>query len=517
MLRVAARANHQYLSHLYIQELRGHGFVGPVYPSVVGPGAPQMRHMIERANGAHHQMMAFHNPRGHQTEKPPRRQRKAWARIHQVWRHKGEDHLKWHQHALYHQTWEGKTPEEWACASIDAGLKYADGEHEANVALWSFHWLRQPWARRVVQRYAPKPHEDDMATGPQQNLQLTHADVIALQSVLFACDFYPARIDGHFGEVTVQALEDFQEAVGHLEVTGRIDVDTWSAIEAAGRSILDAWEEDDGDPETWDALPGSMVADVMRLAEACVEHGVVYGPGRGMVDVLRGLWIVTQGPFGLDSARYKTKRRGPAMVCSSWTYFVLMYILRRWDEFEDNKAGAQPPLHVVATSPEETHRWKKSGPWLGLSPYLKRVAVDGSTRSRHRRAKKGFADLLEWWERFEADPLSLPELSVWEWASARKGFVHHTALVVVERSDKLIHFIDAGGYKDRAGTFSGSLMNIETISTRGEAIAKSKQGWGRAFGIHNSTELHLALARPMPGLGFEVEPGEVTVAWEGDA
>ncbi|MEO1270867.1 MAG: hypothetical protein AAFX99_22495, partial [Myxococcota bacterium] len=310
------------------------------------------------------------------------------------------------------------------------------------------------------------------------------------------------------------AVRHFHSLVGHLTITGQVDTETWAALLAAGQSLLDALLQDDGDPLTWDELPLGLVEEALALSRACVEHGVVYGPGRAHFNPERKLWIVTQGAFGLGSGRYKTRRRGPAFVCSSWTYFVLMYLLRRYIEFNANKAGAQPPLGTVLSSKPGTHRWQRSGPWWGLAPYVQRVTGDGSTQERNDRARKGFIDLQEAWTRMEADPLSWPELSVWEWASARRGFVHHTALVISDRSTRRLHFIDAGGWKDASGTFSGTYMDIQTISTIGEAIEAGRSGWGRAWGVVAAPELHMAHARPMPGLAFETGHKQIEVAWE---
>lgn len=156
MLRVAAQADHDRLGRLYVEELRRHGCTSDVWPAVTNAGPVQMRSMIEASTGACHQMMAFHNPKGHSTPKPPGRQQTAWRQIHRVWGHKGRDHITWGQHALYHQ-WPGLPPEQWAIRSIDAALDQAKGAHEANVALWSLYWIkRQPWAARVAASYSPR-------------------------------------------------------------------------------------------------------------------------------------------------------------------------------------------------------------------------------------------------------------------------------------------------------------------------------------------------------------------------
>lgn len=350
-------------------------------------------------------------------------------------------------------------------------------------------------------------------------VELSRMDVLMLQSILAAMrtehgeSFYPYSLDGDPGPFTMEGVRLFQAAVGHLEVTGRVNTETWGALLAAGQSLLETMAADDGDPRTWDDLPGYLVEDCLMLAHACVNHGVVYGAGRGAYDKANGRWIITQGPYGVGTGTYPTRKRGPAFVCSSWTYFAIMLLLRRWVEYEGAKAGAQPPLHVVLTSPEKVHRWKGSGPWLGLAPYFAPVSVDGSTRSRHAWAARGFMDMEEWWARFDADMRSVPQIALCEWASARKRFVHHTTLVVSDRLAGAVHFIDAGGWRDSAGVFSGTPMDIQTIRSMDEARAMGKAGCLRAWGVIPGQALNLALARPLQGLAVEVSKGVVRDVW----
>lgn len=352
------------------------------------------------------------------------------------------------------------------------------------------------------------------------NLKLNSRELVLLRLILGSLErddgtpMYQGPISGPWDVWCRDAVLLFQGAVGHLTVSGAVDTATWAAILAAGQSILDTMLEDDGDPLTWEALPDGVVRDLLELSDACVEHGTVYGPGRGYYDPKRNLWIVTQGPFGPDSARYKTKRRGPAFVCSSWTYFALMYVLMRWIEFPSHMAGAQPALSKVLQTKPGTHHWKKSGPWYGAADWFERVTANGNTQGRNARAKRGFLDLLEVWKRVQTDPLSFPEVSFWEWASWAKGWVHHTALVLVDRATGFIYFIDAGGWKDRNGVFSGTLMDIQVIRTREQAEAFAKKGWGRCWGMTVSSDLHLARSRPMPGLAFETQPGQIEIVRE---
>ena len=353
-------------------------------------------------------------------------------------------------------------------------------------------------------------------------LHLSTRQVVLMQAILTACHdddgrpFYAHAIDGSFGPWTEKGVCAFQEAVGHLDATGRVDTETWAALLAAGDSVLDSLQGDDGEPHNWDPLPDGIFAQVLRLCQACITYAVVYGPGRAAFDAARFVWVVTQGAFGVGSGTYPTKRRGPAFVCSSWTYFVIMYVLRLYEVYNRAKAGAQPPLSVVVTSSPTIQTWKNSGPWYGASPWFRKVSATGESRARNGRVQRGYLDLLEFWDRLERDPRSVPELSVWEWASAARGFVHHTALVLVDRANRTIYFVDAGGWKSN-GVFSGTLMDIQTIRTREEAEAFSKKGWGRAYGLDVSGELHVTQARPMPGLAFEVAPGKVEVAWEAAA
>lgn len=337
---------------------------------------------------------------------------------------------------------------------------------------------------------------------------------LIVQLLLAHLGYYQGLRDGLYGDKTNAALAAFQRDM-ELVPTGRLDSETWQHLAMACEIVA---ETEDALREAhegqWPALPDALLEDFDDLCRACVEHGVVYGPGRGWVDEQRKLWVVTQGAFGLDSRRYATKRVGPAFVCSSFTYFAAMLILRQQRFFNGAMAGAQPPIWDILDGKHEVSRSTKSGPWLGLGPFFRQCPGDGSSQARRPRLTARDMDLLEVWERFSADPMSVPELMFGAWASSARGFFHHTAAIRCDREAGVIRFHDAGGYRS-GGAFSGTLMDIGVIDSRSVAEAKQQTGWGRWWGVWSSEELAQELAtQPRYGLGFEVELGKVTVARE---
>lgn len=338
------------------------------------------------------------------------------------------------------------------------------------------------------------------------------SEEFATQALLARLGYYRGSLDGQLGPVSRAAIEEFQRSIFHLEPSGICDGDTWGSLCMAAEvaSLPPVGRQELG----WLPLPEELLEDFDRLAGLCVEHNVSYAPGRGyFVD---GRFVVTQGPFGLSSARYRTrdKEYEPAFVCSTWTYFVACYLLRVGEVFNSALGGGQPPIWDVLAAPHEgIQRLPKFGPFLGFRPYFRHWPSRGDSAKRRRKLRHGKdQDLLEVWERFEENPENVPELSVGAWASQRRGFFHHTTALRADREGEELRYIDAGGSK-KAGVFSGTDMDITVIRSRSEAEAAQKKGWGRWYGMWAGAELLDALlTRPRYGLGFEVAPGRVEVA-----
>lgn len=338
--------------------------------------------------------------------------------------------------------------------------------------------------------------------------------VILAQMCLQGIGFYHGLADGIYGPDTRQAVQGFQGVVRHLEPTGDLDDNTWGALAQAGEIALEVREDGLSAPEgVWPGLPDELLVRFDELADLCVAQEVSYGPGRGWYDVEEDGFIVTQGPFGLKSARFKTrdKERRPAFVCSTFTYFVAAYLLRVGPVFKEALAGGQPPIWDVLMGAPRVHTGTGFGPWMGFGGAFRPVLSDGSTSDRVGRARwpTNRLDLQEVWERRHV----LPELMLGGWASRERGFIHHTAALRYDADTDELRFVDAGGWRSKDRVFSGTDMDIQRISSQQEAVAAGRKGWGRWYGFWPGDELLTALAQKAPRLGFEVEPG--VVQWLG--
>lgn len=334
--------------------------------------------------------------------------------------------------------------------------------------------------------------------------------VVLAQLCLLGIGLYDGLADGDLGEQTRDAIRAFQTEIRHLEVTGRLDPETWGALCQAGELALTREQRSwDDMPEEWPELPEELLSAFDELAQLCVQQEVSYGPGRGWYDEEVGGFVATQGPFGLDSARFKTRDRVylPAFVCSTFTYFVAAYLTRMGPVFNSALAGGQPPIWDVLMGEQRIHPASRMyGPWHGFGGLFRPVLSTGSSGKRHAKARRvsNRMDLLEVFERLD----EVPELMLGGWAS-RKGYIHHTACLRVDRLRRELRFVDAGGWKSN-GVFSGTDMDITTIASPKEAAEAATRGWGRWYGFWPGDELLLALSQEAPRLGFETAPGEVT-------
>lgn len=519
-LKEAAEADHSALCRLFLEEARAVWaealYTCAIWPAVFYWVPHWCQELVRGADGLIAQMQSFRNPNkpGSMVDdmNPGPRQEQAWRSLER-WR-KPDDPtwMVWGQQAIYHQNF-GVPPEESVRLACDTYLEGARGPGEDGLAFWELWWLdHEPWAAPVIASYRlPEVGgEQAAAAAADEGDGEGRYRVMLAQVILWGLGYYHGLRDGDYGLDTTSAVMAFQRDVRHLNATGLLDPDTWGALCAAGEVAVELRGYGEPPDGVWPRLPGELLETFDELAQACVAHGVGYGPGRGWYDDTSGAFVVTQGPFGLASARYRTrdKEHTPAFVCSTFTYFVACYLLRQQDLYNEALGGGQPPIWDVLLAEHKVHTRKGYGPFLGLGPFFKPVYSDGSSAVRWKKARPGgyVMDLLEAWERMD----ELPELMLGGWASAARGFIHHCAALRVDRDRRELRFVDAGGSKS-GGTFSGTDMDITVIASREEARAAAKKGWGRWFGFWPGEELVLALSAPKPRLGFEHEPGEVTL------
>ena len=334
------------------------------------------------------------------------------------------------------------------------------------------------------------------------------------QALLARLGYYRGDLDGQLGSVSREAILAFQRHVDHLEETGNLDADTWGMFAlAAGVAEVPQATRQDGE---WLPIPGEVLDKFDHLCREVEARDVSYGPGRGKF--IDGRMVVTQGPYGLSSARYKTKdkRYMPAFVCNTWIYFVACYLLRVGEAFNKAMASGRPCWDWLQL-PEGRHPHKDYGTSLGFGPYFRMWTPDGSSAKRkgkrkHFKKRKDI-DLLEYWDRYVANRQAVPEIALGAWASSKRGFYHHcTAVRAKWDGDPELWFVDAGGSKSKAKVFSGTDMAIDVIRSREEAQAAGEKGWGQFCGLGAGTEvLNAMLERPEVGLGFEMVAGKVTV------
>lgn len=321
--------------------------------------------------------------------------------------------------------------------------------------------------------------------------QLTDDDWWRIQVTLHELGLYAGPRDGKPSPRTEAAIRAFQGVVDHLEPHGVVEEYTWGALQSAAQAVWDVAVGADDDPATWDPIPGALLQRALDFPRACVAAGCRYSPGRAHADSETRRFTMTPGAFGIGRVSPKVKGGGwaPGWVCSTYTYALGMVLCGHLHQYQEGIAGGQPPIWTVLRAPAQIHKGGRFGPWHGLGPYFRPLLSDGSTSGRHKRAKAHDCDLLELWDRFESDPLSVPEVMLGAWASSRRGFYHHTMAVVFDRERREMHVSHAAGWRSKGGVFSGTPFSLTTVATRLEAEPMSTRGWGQWYGLVPSSEL----------------------------
>jgi len=319
---------------------------------------------------------------------------------------------------------------------------------------------------------------------------------------------YDHPVDGIFGKMTHAAVEAFQEYHPELVVDGIVGPITWGRLLQATEALSETPERDATPPvqstDQWPKVPEELLDHLKTSIDHIVQHGVVYGPGRGYVR--DGKFIVTIGPFGLGGANYAAVKKGPAFVCSTFTYFMASLIFRLNEKFNAARSGGVPSVFEVYSKPFTLHNIKSSKwGYYGFEPFLRVVPSNGRSGGRRKSlAKRGIdMDLLEIYHRRH----KLPEIMFCGQAFASKGFHSHTAIMWIDRHSGRVFRCAADGSK-RGGKFSSTKMNIEEI-TEEHAKANHSRGWYRCYGVIPDNLEELVLGRPALPVAFEDKPNVV--------
>jgi len=346
--------------------------------------------------------------------------------------------------------------------------------------------------------------------------------VLFLQLSLKTLGFYSGAIDGIFGPKTTDAVLTFQAAQDELTVDGVVGTQTWGKIEHSldVREVVtdrdvNAPADAPGVPYKWEAVPAEIFEHLETICKTVVSRKVGYGPGRGWYEPGssfedgNGRFVCTIGPYGLGGADYKTQdsKKGPAFVCSTWTYFASCMLTRVNEGFNAAIAGGVPNIFDVMAKPHRVHpiAGLKYG-YYGFEPFFRLVTSRGCTGDRRpslaNQPKE--MDLLEIWERRELD---LPEIMICSQAFASKGFHSHTAILWIDRKTQTLYRCAADGGKTHGNIFSGTDMDIEIVDYN-VAKRSALSSWYRCYGMIPDN-LDSVLAKPACELAFEVAPYEL--------
>ena len=319
-----------------------------------------------------------------------------------------------------------------------------------------------------------------------------------LQLRLKAAGHDPGDVDGDYGRRTAAAVLAFQVDRPDLEDDGDAGPMTLGALDAAvARKHPDKPPSSTGpvpcEARTWTAF--------QSLVGAVTSRPVRYGPGRGLWDA--GRFVVTYAPGRRSRAGDERTwpnalgKRYPAFHCSSWTNFILGWLLRRNQDY--THAGNIPSLFDLLEKDGSLHQIPGGGSYRGYGDATSPIAPDGSAVKR-----SGVPKVLDAKELL-ARRASLPTFIVCGQSTRRStGWLwwHHTVLFVVDHHDgDRLYRIAADGRKDKTRGYSADPMRwVEITDTN---VGNYAAAVYRAYGLDTVDGTYGDPTRPVAAVDFE--------------
>ena len=327
-------------------------------------------------------------------------------------------------------------------------------------------------------------------------------DVEQLQLKLKAAGYDPGDIDGDYGKRTTEAVIAFQEDRPDLEDDGDAGPMTLGALDAAIAKKKPAAAL----PPSAGAGPvpceAATWASFQQLVSAVTAHAR-YGPGRGLWS--GGKFVVTYGAGQLGG----TIKQWPNMLgraysafhCSSWTNFVLGWLLRRNEDY--THGGNIPSLFDLLEDGPDLHKIPGGGVYRGYGNACSPIAADGTGAKRSGCSDRKVVDARE----LLARRASLPTFVVCGQSTKRKDgtwkWWHHTVLFVVDHRDHdRLYRIAADGYKDKAKGYSGDPMRWVEITDAN--VGNYTSAVYRPYGVNTTDGTYGDQSRPIASVDFEI-------------
>ena len=322
-------------------------------------------------------------------------------------------------------------------------------------------------------------------------------DVEQLQLRLKAAGYDPGDVDGDYGKRTAAAVLAFQTDRPDLEDDGVAGPMTIGALDAAvakkkpDKPAVVAPGPVPCESVTWSAFT--------KLVDAVTKRPVRYGPGRGLWH--GGKFVVTYGAgkLGGTVATWPNVlgRTYPAFHCSSWTNFILGWLLRRNENY--THAGNIPSLFDLLEKDGSVHQIPGGGSYRGYGDACTRIVPDGSGAARSGVPKVVDArELL-------ARRASLPTFLVCGQSTKRStGWVwwHHTVLFVVDHRDRdRLYRIAADGRKGPQGYSADPMRWVEITDAN---VGNYAAAVYRAYGVNTADGTYGDKSRPIASVDFEI-------------
>lgn len=326
------------------------------------------------------------------------------------------------------------------------------------------------------------------------------SDVEQLQLKLKAAGYDPGDVDGDYGARTAAAVLAFQADRPDLDDDGVAGPMTLGALDAAIVKRVPAASAAPSFNGTRLNVPceAATWAAFQRLITTVTTRPVRYGPGRGLWH--DGKFIVTYGAgrLGGTTATWPNAIGRPyaSFHCTSWTNFVLSWLLRRNEDF--THAGNIPSLFTLLEAGPDVHQNPGGGPYRGFGDACSSIAPDGSGAAR-----LGISKVLDARELFDRRA-ALPTFIVCGQSTKRSSgwlWWHHTVLFVVDHRDgDRLYRIAADGYKGSKG-YSADPMRWTEITRQN--LSKLAACAYRAYGVNTNDGTYGDPSRPIAEVTFE--------------